>query len=395
MQTVLERQNSKFAVFIYAVSLFYAAFENFLQQFGFFDEIVAFTIFAYALIFSKIKRKKEFISFVIIILFYVTYSIFIQSNINKAIFRDLISILKPFLCFYSFYYLSFKLTKNQCQILSRLSLIFGVILWFILPFINNLYANTAAYYPSCILCAVAYILFSNNKNKWTVALLLILPGLFTNRSKFYTELILFIYIAYFFKNQFKISLRHIIVAIILILLAIFLNWNKFSIYFITGAENGVARTLLYVNSISILNDYFPFGSGLGSFATDASGKYYSDLYFDYDLNYTFGLSPNDYKTDHDYFSDTFYPALIAQYGILGIILFFYFWYKRYIAVRYNYDALKLFIFSMLFICIESIAAPTFVSKTAIPIMFTLALIAKQKKYVKYNETVCISNSASI
>lgn len=364
---------------MYALALLYAVFENFLPSFGFFDEFIAMLLFMYSVLFGGILKKKEFLFFLSIVLFYIIYSKITSVNIFRAQLRDLISITKPFLCFYAAYYMKYTLTAEHKKILSRLSLLFGVCLWGILPFINSLYANTAAFYTPCVLCAATYLVFSRKgKRDWIIALFLLIPGLFTGRSKFYTEFVIFVFVAFFWKKSIKISLKWIFVAIILAAVSIFISWTKFNIYFVSGVENGVARSLLYVKSFSVFMDYFPCGSGLGTFATDASGKYYSPLYYIYDLDKVYGLSPDNYGTDDDFFSDTFYPVLIAEFGLLGIISFILFWKARFKNISKESPGFKLFIFLLFFVLIESIASPTFVTMTMIPIMLAIGMLSSGK-----------------
>ncbi len=364
---------------MYALALLYAVFENFLPSFGFFDEFIAMLLFMYSVLFGGILKKKEFLFFLSIVLFYIIYSKITSVNIFRAQLRDLISITKPFLCFYAAYYMKYTLTAEHKKILSRLSWLFGVCLWGILPFINSLYANTAAFYTPCVLCAATYLVFSRKeKRDWIIALFLLIPGLFTGRSKFYTEFILFVFIAFFWKKSIKISLKWVLIAVSLVAVSILVSWTKFNLYFISGVEEGVARSLLYVKSASVFMDYFPFGSGLGTFGTDASGKYYSPLYYIYDLNNVYGLSVDDYGTDNNFFSDTFYPVLIAEFGLVGIILFIAFWKCRFSNISKYGQSFKIFIFLLFFVLVESIASPTFVTMTMIPIMLAIGMLSNEK-----------------
>lgn len=376
---VVSLKNSSFIVSMYALALLYAVFENFLPSFGFFDELIALFLFVYSVSFGGILRKREFLFFLAIVFFYVVYSKIISVNIFKAQLRDLISITKPFLCFYAAYCLKYTLTAEHKKMLSRLSLLFGACLWGILPFINGLYANTAAFYAPCVLCASTYLVFSRReKRDWIVAFFLLIPGLFTGRSKFYTEFILFVFIAFFWKKSIKISLKWVLIAVLLVAVSILVSWTKFHLYFITGVDNSVARSLLYVKSASVFMDYFPFGSGLGTFGTDASGKYYSPLYYIYDLNNVYGLSVDDYGTENNFFSDTFYPVLIAEFGFIGIILFIAFWKARFSNISKEGQSFKIFIFLLFFVLVESIASPTFVTMTTIPIMLAIGMLSNEK-----------------
>ena len=129
--------------------------------------------------------------------------------------------------------------------------------------------------------------------------------------------------------------------------------------------------LLYYTSVEILTDYFPFGSGFGSFGSEAAARYYSPLYYKYEIDSVYGLSPLDYGTSSNFLVDAFYPVL-SEFGIIGIILYTIFWIKRWnmanILFNHNYQ-ISIFIF--FFMAIQNIADVTFISSISVPIMMLL------------------------
>lgn len=94
--------------------------------------------------------------------------------------------------------------------------------------------------------------------------------------------------------------------------AAFLAMDQIQLYFFDSAS---ARALLMKDGLDIALRLFPLGSGFATFATYMSGAYYSPLYFEYGLNTVWGLWP----TNPCFVSDSFWPAVIAQFGILGLI----------------------------------------------------------------------------
>lgn len=94
--------------------------------------------------------------------------------------------------------------------------------------------------------------------------------------------------------------------------AAFLAMDQIQLYFFDAAS---ARALLMQDGLDIALRFFPLGSGFATFATYMSGAYYSPLYFEYGLNTVWGLWP----TNPCFVSDSFWPAIIAQFGILGLI----------------------------------------------------------------------------
>lgn len=69
---------------------------------------------------------------------------------------------------------------------------------------------------------------------------------------------------------------------VVVILAI--TWTRFDTYYVSGLSNDeLARPMTYKTSLRILWDYLPFGSGMGSFACNGAWKFYSPLYYKYNL----------------------------------------------------------------------------------------------------------------
>ena len=76
----------------------------------------------------------------------------------------------------------------------------------------------------------------------------------------------------------------------------------------------MARPATYTTATTIIfKDYIPFGSGLGTFATNAAAQYYSPLYYKYGLNDIWGLYPDNPM----FLADAFFPTL-AEFGMVGL-----------------------------------------------------------------------------
>lgn len=365
-------KDDKFILAIYVISTTYLIFTPFTKSFSYVDEISTLLLGGYALFKTSISKQKEFLLSLWILFFYFIYSLFLQINKTQAIILDLLLFLKPIICFYVIYSMNISWTSKVRRKLKKFFLLLGIYCWCILPFIEQLYSNTAAFYPSCILSSISYLYFSDQKRKdWYIALFLLIPGLFTFRSKFNAELICFIYLGFFLKQKFTFSLKYVLVFIMLIAFSIYVNWDKFNLYFFAGADDNIARTVLYYTSVEILTDYFPFGSGFGSFGSEAAARYYSPLYYKYGMDSIYGLSPLDYGTSSNFLVDAFYPIL-SEFGIIGIILYAIFWIKRWnmanILFNHNYQ-ISIFIF--FFMAIQNIADVTFISSISVPIMMLL------------------------
>lgn len=370
--------NKQNILLLYILSIIYIGVAPFVAI-SFIDEFIVLILAIYGLKFHLFKSK-EIKYTLLIFLFYLFYSLIKGRNTIEAVFLDLVLFAKPFICFYVASQI--EIPKKGCKIknIHFITVGLGFLTWIYLPFLDQIYSNTAAYYPLCLFTAVSYLLFSSkSSNDIRIALLFLIPGLFTMRAKFYAEFIIFIYLFYFLGRKINISIKNIVLLLCILSLIIYVNWGKISFYFVTGYEDGLARTMLYFTSFKVLFDYIPFGSGLGTYGTEAAARYYSPLYYEYKLDEVLGLRPEDYRTSYDFFCDTFYPIL-AQFGIIGIYLYVKFWMRRLKESKniiQNVD-FKLFLFLFLTMAVQNIADNTFTGPLSLPIMMSLGFLLSKK-----------------
>jgi hypothetical protein len=117
-----------------------------------------------------------------------------------------------------------------------------------------------------------------------------------------------------------------------------------------------ARKALYHTGFTIGLHDFPLGEGFGRFGSWIARVDYSPVYYEYGLQSVYGLSPDDPK----WATDTYWPSIIGEVGILGTILFisFFLYVMRGIYVKLH-DARvskngKVFLLFSLFIMIQSL-----------------------------------------
>lgn len=350
-----------------------------LPLYSSFDEIIVLLALFYYLVKKNNCHRldKEFYVALIIMTFFLCYSLYRGVNVAKAAIFDFIVFLKPLITFFVIKSIPVSIESSLKNKFKNIFLVCGIYCWGILPFIHKLYPNTAAYYPACLLSGVGYLFFSDRKKiNWLIALLFFVPGLFSLRAKFFTEFLLFTFVGLFLKEKVKLNLKWILLITVLTIGAIYVSYEKFAWYFLSGTDTEAVRTLFYINSGKILFDYFPLGPGFGTFATEAAAKYYSPLYYDYGMAYVWGATKDDYGTSSNFLDDTFYPA-ITQFGIVGCFLFIWFWIRRYKeAVSLSLENYRIYMFIFATICIQNIAANSFTGPTSIPYMLYLALINK-------------------
>lgn len=84
------------------------------------------------------------------------------------------------------------------------------------------------------------------------------------------------------------------------------------------ASEGIARIALYVQSVEIAKDFFPLGTGQGTFGSIPVNIIYSDVYYDYELSGIWGLAPNDRV---NFKMDTHWASILGEMGVLGLIVY--------------------------------------------------------------------------
>ena len=99
------------------------------------------------------------------------------------------------------------------------------------------------------------------------------------------------------------------------LLSFYLAYDQFAIYFMSGDWS--ARAVLFTDAVGIAKKFFPFGAGFATFGTNMSVVSYSPLYYELGYNKINGMS----KLTASYLNDGFWQACLAQFGVIGVILF--------------------------------------------------------------------------
>ena len=347
------------------------------------------------------RRWKELLLFLCVSLFYVGYSFYIGSNSQRLIFTDYIIEVKPFVAFFCFRILDFSFTEKDKKILNRVSLVGCALLFCIgaLGFLNNsivllFFSHPSRLATSAIITSLLYLMTANQTGRERYIYLVILAaGLFSMRSKFFGYAAIATAFVWFdiYKNLLKINVKSIVIFAVMILVAGYFSWDKFYFYFIHGSQKSVlgnahqvdpqlfARPALFLAAFHILLDYIPFGTGLASFATYASGISYSTVYYHYGLHRVFGLEPGN----HPFISDTYYPVL-AQFGLFGVFLYLLFWALIVKKIRrlqvmgsfQLYENKRWFMVGgliVVFFIIESVADSTMIQNRGVFMMILLAV----------------------
>jgi hypothetical protein len=350
----------------------------------------------------KWEFNRTFLFVMGVFLFYLIYSIAIGSNVLQGILLDFFIQIKPYVSFFCVLALKPELSINQKKIIRQITLILGLYLLLVglINFglndrlVKVLLGHESRFATAASILALLYLYCSDyTKVDKFVFVLLLAVGLFSGRSKLFGFLAICILMLLYMNNSFKMKFgaKNTFFILLAVALAAFVARDKIYFYFIEGGlgntratEDLYARMALYYFSLSVFMEYIPFGSGFASYATHASGVYYSPIYEKLYMNNMHGLT----KADPAFIADTYYPAL-AQFGFVGVILFFLFWgdlaYKSIKA--YHHNCKKEVIIALMiigFFIIECTSDSTITHNRGIFLMMLLGMIysdIKQKTKV--------------
>ena len=94
------------------------------------------------------------------------------------------------------------------------------------------------------------------------------------------------------------------------------------------AYEEIARPAHYYRSVEMAIDFFPLGTGQGTFGSVPANLIDSQVYSDYELDSVWGLDIDD---ELNFRMDTHWASILGEMGVLGLIL--YLWLFFYPARR--------------------------------------------------------------
>ncbi len=233
-----------------------------------------------------------------------------------------------------------------------------------------------------IISMTTILLYYNYTNKTKGELSVIIASsllvLFTGRSKAIAFICVYIILFYFMKLIKKFKLKYFI---LLIPIMVYIALPRIISEFFNGA-----RGYLYTAGYKIAKDYFPLGTGFGTFGSYMSREFYSPLYYEYGLSSVWGLSPSM----PSYIADTYWAMIIGETGFIGVVLLILVLYFIFVQFLKGYNDYKSKIITFGLICytvVTSIAEPIYSSNKCAALFMVLALFMTIRKsyYEKINK----------
>lgn len=352
---------------------------NDLPGFSSIDEAMTILLFLYTITkygsrYTNRKPWNEFFVCLSIIAFYVGYSLMFGANVAESVWLDLMQEIRPYTIIFCTWILNPQFTKKQKKwMLATMVVTLASWIFYHPESLQSENAEFPVLGQLAICTGMAWYLFSEpTKRNRYIALALVLMGMLAPKFKFMGEVVCFIAFVFFLKKRLNFrSPKTMIYCTIVVAIILTITWTRFDGYYISGMSNDeLARPMTYKTSIKMLYDYFPFGSGMGTFACNGAWQHYSPLYFKYNLNDIWGLSPDA----GGFICDAYYPTL-AQFGIVGVFFFLWFWKRRMSAINVIVD-MRYYRVAMITICclaIEQTADSSWLSGKGMGYCMLLAL----------------------
>ena len=358
------------------------------------DEILTVSLLFYAMTKQQFlvkdkKRSKEINVYIVLMIFYLLYSLAIRVTTPRGVFLDILQQVRPYAVFYLTWMMAPQFSPKQQKRIKWVMLLsfFGYLFAFkFKPSLVTPYggSESAALGQIALCCAMVYYLFSKQtKRNRNITILIMLLGLISGKSKYFGECVCFIALVMFVKSRINFtSLSTLLKVGALGAVVIFFTWTKFNAYYVEGFQEdaqAMARPATYETGMTIMfKDYIPFGSGLGSFGTAAAAKEYSPLYYQYHLDEIWGLDPSNPM----FLADAFYPTL-AEYGIVGLFFFLWFWKRRLWEANKipNLIYYRMALMCILALALESTADSSYLSGKGMGYFMILALCLNSARKV--------------
>lgn len=339
------------------------------------DELIAIFLFGYSVMKMRFDVPQKKIFKYMFLLFIIGIIGTIINNLQpvSAVLSDIITNAKFFFIIigsYSFFRNNSDNDetiiniKNKVSVLSLVFFIIAILSYFVkFPFISSseyrfgIKSLQLFYYHPALLSQIvvfflAILSYKNNeenKNKYFIIKIMCLIMLCLTLR---TKSICFAFV-YLIINKYdfisKNAIRKVLTVFVLILSIAFLAKDSIGKYY--GSMEESARGILTSESIKIAKNKFPIGYGYATYGTYAAITNYSPIYKELGFNNIYGLG----RVSTSYATDTFWPAVLGEFGIFGLIIyisFIIFIIKRTIFLlknksKYSYLIASLFAFMLI------------------------------------------------
>lgn len=400
---VIKGTKKSFIIFVLFLLEILATFFSieYLQYYDEFLGILGICYLPYNYIINRKNDKLVFtiISFILFMSFTALTSNFILHFENNwvDVVNDAFTFIKPFAIFALFY----KWTENEADLKSLLKLliptirflavILGVVIilsyffetdlaiydqWAPFPWLKEFIFFVG--HPSLLAIYIAslipILLLDNRLSKNSIFIGVFLLGMFLTQSGLgVLAIFLFMILEFFFVLSKRIKWYHIILIFIGVIIVGYTEVKEYLL------NSNAARAILFGHAFIVAKKYFPLGTGFATYGGAVAAKSYSKLYTMYKFYNYWGMGKNE---DGFYLHDSYFPMVIAQFGIIGTSVYLLFYYKIYKTINhFKSKQLKVAaIYIFLIVVGSNFGQGGFSSSAGMLLLSNLALIFNCNKY---------------
>lgn len=306
---------------------------SYISEFSFVDEVI--TIIGIGIVFINYffekctsDRNILFLLIGMVLIGMLSTIVYRISPSLKVTLYDLLLFVKPFVLFLMFYRLP---TGMKEEILSGLNTpakivflytfvyfvlhtLFGIsLLSNIFPILGNM-AQVSWLRVVCLNIIAA----TNEKQVIKRYIVLFYISLFVHgiggfASALFASLTLYLYLY----RENKERKLHIWQIMLLVCMALFFAYGDLQEYIF---DDNAPRAQLLRYGFITANRYFPLGSGFASYGSEMAKRYYSKLYYEYNFNKIWSMSPENNLPGSEVgtLNDCYLGMIVGQYGWFGL-----------------------------------------------------------------------------
>lgn len=404
-----EKGSYRCFLLLFYLLIFQFVLAKYISQFGYLDELIslaAFPLFIQELRNNHMKIKIKRYGFLgLLILFSIVglwgNFLFSYQPITTVALPAVYTNIKFWLCFYigRSFLKNLNVEKYARNIYRHV--FFVVLLFTVLIVLDNIFhiyssetryglRATQLFYGiptvfaaySVFLFAILLVIRPYIAGSFMVCIWALVLLCSTLRSKAFAAAFAFCLIYYFaYIRKKRIRFRTILLFAPVALLIV---WDQVEYYFFSSIQSDSARYQLLMVSLKIAGDYFPIGTGFGTFGSNLSTIFYSPLYSMYGIANVNGL-----RNGEAYFaSDSFWPMILGETGIVGLIVFAIIVFRLFKRIqnlkKKNIACYTASMCVLAYLLIMSMAESAFVNPVSIPLAIWLGFMEKEaeKKAVK-------------
>jgi len=314
-------------------------YDYFIGYLSYLDEILAVLCLGSWIFIKKIKllRTEYLILFLLlfVLIVGVASNFFTYKKIAlQSIFLDTLSFYKAFIVYFGvrIYFKNISISDILPGlkkiaiygfIILLVFLIIDISLWifprtfrFGLPAFELFFSHSSRL--SFAFSFIFIVLYPYYIKKWKpILIFILLAGLITLRVKYMGFLLISLIFIFNKRLIFGIKKGFIYAFLIMVPIVLFFVFKDWIMYYFSEGRitTGWSRGILLRYSFIISHDFFPLGTGFGSFASYFSGQDYSWVYGYYNLDNVWGIS----EKNHHFLADQYWPMVLGQFGVFGFL----------------------------------------------------------------------------